>query len=138
VSARDIIFWMNLVKASPATNWCGYAPGYFPDLIKSYTAVNPTTVKLTFDKAYDPEWVLYNVLSQITPMPLAWDRTSLSQPAPTSDTGNLPDSQGKAKAEAVYTSSRTKARTRARGPRRRSGASSMGRSSSRASRPPAR
>jgi peptide/nickel transport system substrate-binding protein len=46
--------------------------------------------------------VLYNVLSQITPMPLAWDRTSLSQPAPTSDTGNLPDSQGKSKAEAVY------------------------------------
>jgi peptide/nickel transport system substrate-binding protein len=102
VDARDVIFWLNLVKASPATNWCGYAPGYFPDNITSYTAVNANTVKLTFDKAYDPEWVLYNELSQITPMPLAWDRTSLSQPAPTSDTGSLPDAQGKAKAEAVY------------------------------------
>lgn len=102
VDARDIIFWLNLVKADPATNWCGFAPGFFPDLITSYTAVNPTTVKLTFNKAYDPEWVLYNVLSQITPMPLAWDRTSLSQPAPTSDNGNLPDAQGKSKAEAVY------------------------------------
>jgi peptide/nickel transport system substrate-binding protein len=102
VSARDIIFWLNLVKASPSTNWCGFAPGFFPDLITSYTAPNPTTVVLTFNKAYDPEWVLYNILSQITPMPLAWDRTSLSQPAPTSDTGNLPDSQGKAKAESVY------------------------------------
>jgi peptide/nickel transport system substrate-binding protein len=102
VQARDIIFWLNLVKASPATNWCGYAPGYFPDLITSYTAPNPSTVVLTFNKSYDPEWVLYNVLSQITPMPLAWDRTSLSQPAPTSASANLPDAQGKAKAEAVY------------------------------------
>ena len=102
VSARDIVFWMNLIKASPATNWCGFAPGYFPDLITSTTAVSPNTVKFTFNKAYDPEWVLYNVLSQITPMPLAWDRTSLSQPAPTSDNGSLPDAQGKTKAEAVY------------------------------------
>jgi peptide/nickel transport system substrate-binding protein len=102
VSSRDIIFWMNLVKASPATNWCGFAPGFFPDLITSYSAPNPTTVTLNFNKAYDPEWVLYNVLSQITPMPLAWDRTSLSQPAPTSDTGNLPDAQGKTEAEKVY------------------------------------
>jgi peptide/nickel transport system substrate-binding protein len=78
VDARDAIFWLNVVKASPSTEWCGFAPGYFPDLIKSYSAPNPTTLVLKFDKAYDPEWVLYNVLSQITPMPLAWDRTSLS------------------------------------------------------------
>jgi peptide/nickel transport system substrate-binding protein len=102
VSARDVIFWLNLVKASPATNWCGFAPGYFPDNIVSYSAPNASTFVLHFNKAYDPEWVLYNELSQITPMPLAWDRTSLSQPAPTSDNGNLPDSQGKSKAEAVY------------------------------------
>jgi peptide/nickel transport system substrate-binding protein len=102
VTSRDVLFWMNLVKASPATNWCGYAPGYFPGNITSYSAPNASTFVLNFDKAYDPEWVLYNELSQITPMPLAWDRTSLSQPAPTSDTGNLPDAQGKAKAEAVY------------------------------------
>ena len=35
-------------------------------------------------------------------MPLAWDRTSLSQPAPTSDNGHLPDAGGKASAQAVY------------------------------------
>jgi peptide/nickel transport system substrate-binding protein len=56
---------------------------------------------MQFNKAYNPEWVLYNVLSQITPMPLAWDRTSLSQPAPTSDNGHLADST-KAGAAAVY------------------------------------
>jgi peptide/nickel transport system substrate-binding protein len=101
VSARDIVFWLNVVKASPSTEWCGYAPGYFPDLITSYTATSPNTVVLKFNKSYDPEWVLYNVLSQITPMPLAWDRTSLSQPAPTSDNGHLPDTT-KSGAAAIY------------------------------------
>jgi peptide/nickel transport system substrate-binding protein len=101
VDARDVIFWLNVVKASPATEWCGYAPGYFPDLITSYSAPNPSTVVLHLNKSYDPEWVIYNVLSQITPMPLAWDRTSLSQPAPKTDNGHLPDTT-KAGAMAVY------------------------------------
>jgi peptide/nickel transport system substrate-binding protein len=101
VTSRDLEFWMNVVKASPATEWCGFAPGYFPDLVTSYSAPNPTTFVMNFNKAYDPEWVELNVLSQLTPMPLAWDRTSLSQPAPTSDNGHLPDST-KAGAAAVY------------------------------------
>jgi peptide/nickel transport system substrate-binding protein len=54
-----------------------------------------------FNKSYDEEWVIYNVLSQLTPMPLAWDRTSLSSPAPKTDNGHLPDST-KAGAAAVY------------------------------------
>ena len=101
VTSRDLEFWMNMVKASPSTEWCGYAPGYFPDLVTSYSAPSPDTFIMNFNKAYDPEWVQLNVLSQITPMPLAWDRTSLSQPAPTSDNGHLPDST-KAGAAAVY------------------------------------
>ncbi len=31
VTSRDLAFWMNVIKASPSTEWCGYAPGYFPD-----------------------------------------------------------------------------------------------------------
>jgi peptide/nickel transport system substrate-binding protein len=54
-----------------------------------------------FYKAYNPEWVLYSELSQLTPIPLAWDRTSLSQSAPTSDNGHLPDTS-KSGAAAVY------------------------------------
>ena len=38
---------------------------------------------------------------QLTPLPLAWDRTSLSQPAPTSDKKHLPDAT-RAGAAAVY------------------------------------
>jgi peptide/nickel transport system substrate-binding protein len=102
VTARDLVFWMNVMKASPATEWCGYAPGYFPDLVTSYSAPNASTFVMHFNKTYDPEWVTYNVLSQLTPMPLAWDRTSLSQPAPKSDNGHLPDAAGKTSAAAIY------------------------------------
>jgi len=31
---------------------------------------------MTMDQAYNPNWFLYNELSQVTPMPAAWDRTA--------------------------------------------------------------
>jgi len=101
VTSRDLVFWMNVMKASPATEWCGYVPGYFPDNVKSYSAPDPHTFVLHFNKAYNPTWVTYSELSQLTPIPLAWDRTSLSQAAPTSDNGHLPDTT-KAGAAAIY------------------------------------
>ena len=101
VTSRDLVFWMNMMKASPATEWCGYVPGYFPDNVASYSAPDPQTFVLHFTKDYNPTWVTYDELSQLTPIPLAWDRTSLSQPAPTSDNGHLPDTT-KAGAAAVY------------------------------------
>jgi peptide/nickel transport system substrate-binding protein len=102
VTSRDIAFWMNLYKSDPSTNYCGYVPGYFPDNVTSVSTPNPQTVVFNLDKAYNPEWFQYNELSQIYPLPLAWDRTSLSQPAPTSDNGNLPDTTMSG-ARAVYT-----------------------------------
>jgi peptide/nickel transport system substrate-binding protein len=101
VTSRDLVFWMNVMKASPATEWCGYVPGYFPDNVTSYSAPDPSTFVLRFSKAYNPTWITYDELSQLTPMPLAWDRTSLSGPASTSDNGHLPDTT-KAGAAAVY------------------------------------
>ena len=102
VTSRDVAFWINLYKADPAKNFCGYVPGYFPDNVTSVDTPNAQTVVLHLNRSYDPTWFLYNELSQIYPIPLAWDRTSLSQPAPTSDNGHLPDST-KAGAESVYT-----------------------------------
>jgi peptide/nickel transport system substrate-binding protein len=101
VTSRDLVFWMNVLKANPATEWCGYVPGYFPSNVVSYSAPNPSTFVLNFNKAYDQNWIVLNELSQLTPMPLAWDRTSLSQPAPTTDNGHLPDTT-KSGAAAVY------------------------------------
>lgn len=101
VTSRDVMLWINLYKADPAKNYCGYVPGYFPDNVTSVQAPDPQTVILHLNKAYNPEWFTYNELSQIYPIPLAWDRTSLSALAPKSDNGHLPDAT-KSGAEAVY------------------------------------
>jgi peptide/nickel transport system substrate-binding protein len=100
VTSRDLVFWMNLIKANPA-DWCGYVPGYFPDNVTSYSAPDPSTFVLHFNKAYSQTWVIYDELSQLVPLPLAWDRTSLSAPAATTDNGHLPDTT-KSGATAVY------------------------------------
>jgi len=100
VSARDVLFFINLLKAEKA-NWGAYVPGAFPDNVVSATAPNASTVVLTLNKAYNPTWFTYNELSQITPLPMAWDRTSLSQAAPNPNAANLPDTTT-AGAKAVY------------------------------------
>jgi peptide/nickel transport system substrate-binding protein len=79
VTARDLVFWMNLIKINPSVNWCGSAVGYFPYNVSSYFAKGPSTFVINFNKKYDPEWILYSELSQLTPIPLAWDRTAMNQ-----------------------------------------------------------
>jgi peptide/nickel transport system substrate-binding protein len=100
VTSRDVEFYINLYKANRTDN-CEYVPSRFPDNVVSVAAPNASTLVLHLNASYDPEWFLYNQLSQLVPLPLAWDRTSLSQPAPTSDNGHLPDSTTSG-AQAVY------------------------------------
>ncbi|HEV2240460.1 MAG TPA: ABC transporter substrate-binding protein [Streptosporangiaceae bacterium] len=100
VSARDVGFWINLVKANRAA-WANYVPGGFPDNIVSWRAPGPATVELRLNASYNPFWFTYNELSQITPLPIAWDRTSLTAPAPSPTAANLPDTTA-AGARAVY------------------------------------
>ncbi|MGH3422645.1 MAG: ABC transporter substrate-binding protein, partial [Streptosporangiaceae bacterium] len=76
LTSRDVEFWMNELDAEKA-NWYGYVPGGFPDNLTRAAYPNASTVVLTFAHAYNPVWLLYNELSQITPIPQhAWDRTS--------------------------------------------------------------
>jgi len=77
VNANSLMFWMNMMKAEKA-NWGGYVPPYFPDNVVSYKVVGTNQFQLTFDKAYNKDWVLYNELSQLYPIPEAWDVTSLT------------------------------------------------------------
>jgi peptide/nickel transport system substrate-binding protein len=100
VSARDVGFWINLLKANKA-NWANYVPGEFPDNVVSWTALGPATIRLRLNAHYNPSWFTYNELSQITPLPIAWDRTSLAAPAPSAGAANLPDTTT-AGARAVY------------------------------------
>ena len=90
VSARDVGFWINLLKANKA-DWASYVPGGFPDNVVSWKALSPASIQLRLNASYNPLWFTDNELSQITPLPIAWDRTSLSQQAPAPAAANLPD-----------------------------------------------
>ena len=90
VSARDVVFWMNMLKANKA-DWAAYVPGAFPDNVVSYQATSPNTVVFNLNASYNPTWFTYNELSQITPMPMAWDVTAAGQAAPSETSTTAPD-----------------------------------------------
>jgi peptide/nickel transport system substrate-binding protein len=73
VTAQDVEFWLNMLLAVPQ-DW-GLGNG-FPQNVKDITVVSPTELTMVMDKAYSPTWFQYNELSQVTPMPAAWDRTA--------------------------------------------------------------
>jgi peptide/nickel transport system substrate-binding protein len=73
VTAQDVQFWLNMLLAVPQ-DW-GLGTG-FPQNVKNITVVSPTELTMVMDKPYSPTWFQYNELSQITPMPAAWDRTA--------------------------------------------------------------
>ena len=75
LDARDVIFWMNMLHAEKV-NWASYIPGAFPDNVRNVVADSPTQLAFTLTQGYNPEWFTDNQLSQITPLPLAWDVTS--------------------------------------------------------------
>src|SRR5690348_2108026 len=75
VTATDVMFWLNMLKAVGATDWGAYT-GFPNDFVKSIKVVSPTELQMTTNKAYSHTWFLYNDLSQITPMPKAWDKTA--------------------------------------------------------------
>ena len=75
VAAQDVVFWINMMRAVPQ-DWFGSVPGGFPTNVADVRAVSATELTMTMKKSYSPTWFLYNNLSQITPMPAAWDRTA--------------------------------------------------------------
>ena len=85
VTSQDVALWIALYKANPSANYCGYVPPastgekFFPDNVVSVDTPNVTTVVLHLTQSYNPTWFLYNELSQITPIPMAWDATTLAQ-----------------------------------------------------------
>ena len=73
VTAQDVVFWLNMELAVPQD--FGSYNG-FPANTTNIKVVSPTELQLTMDKPYSLTWFLYNELSQVTPMPTAWDRTA--------------------------------------------------------------
>ena len=102
VDANSLIFYLNMTKAEKA-NWYAYAKGLLPDNVVSYSATGPNQLTIHLNKAYSSLWYTYNQLAELTPMPKAWDVTSLGA-APGSG-GCIKDSAADhwAKCKAVYT-----------------------------------
>jgi len=73
VTAQNVVFWLHMMLAVP-DDWGG-ATG-FPQNVTNIRTTGPATVTMTMKQAYSPAWFLYNELSQITPLPAAWDRTA--------------------------------------------------------------
>ncbi len=102
VDAKSVIFYLNMTEAERA-NWYAYTAGLLPDNIVSYTATSPDTVTFQLNKPYSSLWYTYNQLAELTPMPAAWDVTSLS--AKPGSGGCIADTAADhwAKCKAVYT-----------------------------------
>jgi peptide/nickel transport system substrate-binding protein len=101
VDADDVMFWLKMLSAE-FTSWAGSAPDGIPTNITSMAVTGPLQVTLHLNRAYSSLWYTYNELSQITPMPNAWDITSLG--AKPGSGGCLTDSAADkwAKCVAVY------------------------------------
>jgi peptide/nickel transport system substrate-binding protein len=74
VNAQSVMFFLNLYKADP-TAYCGYNKGYgIPDQVASASG-SGNTVTINFTTSVNPNWILYNYLAELTPMPNSWDIT---------------------------------------------------------------
>jgi peptide/nickel transport system substrate-binding protein len=80
VTNSDVELWVNMVKAERA-NWFAYVPGAFPDNITAMTLHGSRTITFTLSRAFSHQWFLHNELSQITPLPAAWDETAPGVPS---------------------------------------------------------
>ena len=87
VTAQNVVFWLNMELAEPTELRRLHR---FPANVKDIKAVSPTELTMTMDKAYSPTWFLYNDLSQITPMPAAWDRTASGPSSCTTKVSDCP------------------------------------------------
>lgn len=80
VTAQNVLFWINmqLSLANSANEYGGTVAGDFPFNVTHLRAVGTDELTMTMNKPYSADWFTYNELSQVTPMPEEWDRTSAS------------------------------------------------------------
>jgi peptide/nickel transport system substrate-binding protein len=79
VDADDVVFFMNMMfaEANSATNaWINTTPDGLPGDVSDVHAVSKYVVAMDISAPFSETWFTNNELSQITPMPMAWDRTA--------------------------------------------------------------
>ncbi|MGC8511223.1 MAG: ABC transporter substrate-binding protein [Acidimicrobiales bacterium] len=101
VDGQSVVFFLNLWKADPA-GLCGTEPGVgAPDQIKSVGA-RGDRVQINFTTPVNATWALYSVLSLITPLPDAWDRTASGPAACATGPYNAASTQAICRSVAAY------------------------------------
>ena len=84
LTTADVEFFVDELKAAVKENPANsgnYTPGQFPDNVTTMTATDANTINFTFDKVYNPTWVIDSELGLIVPMPAkAWAKTSENGP----------------------------------------------------------
>ncbi|HEY2549131.1 MAG TPA: ABC transporter substrate-binding protein [Streptosporangiaceae bacterium] len=101
VGPRDVIFFLNMAKAEKL-NWYAYSRGLLPDNVVSYRATGPEQLTIHLNQAYSSIWYTYNQLAELTPMPMAWDVTSLTGKAGSGGCTNDSAADSFARCKAVY------------------------------------
>jgi peptide/nickel transport system substrate-binding protein len=80
VDADDVVFWMNMMFAeanSPTNFWAATTPDGLPGDVANVKAVSKYVVTMDITSPqFSQTWFTNNELSQITPMPMYWDRTA--------------------------------------------------------------
>jgi len=92
VDASDVVFFMNMMFAeAPSANtpgcedgtvpadckfWVGTTGDGLPGDVSDVRAAGPDVVTMRIKGKFSEAWFTNNELSQITPMPMAWDRTA--------------------------------------------------------------
>ncbi|MBW4030601.1 MAG: hypothetical protein HIU57_08020 [Acidobacteria bacterium] len=100
INAQSVMFFLNMYHAQK-TNYCGYNAGYgIPDQVLSVKG-SGNTVTMHFTTSVNPNWLLYNYLSEITPFADSWDITAPGKPS-TCATGAYGTKATDAACTAVY------------------------------------
>jgi peptide/nickel transport system substrate-binding protein len=100
VNAQSVMFFLNMYHAQ-AKNYCGYNPGFgIPDQVASVSSTSSSVV-LHMKTSVNPNWFLYNYLSEITPFADAWDLKAPGTPG-TCATGVYGSAATDAACTAVY------------------------------------
>jgi peptide/nickel transport system substrate-binding protein len=76
VTAQNVMFWINMQIEDGLADWGGQVQGDFPFDVKNIHAVGTSEVVMDIKGPYSQAWFTDNELSQITPLPEAWDRTA--------------------------------------------------------------
>jgi peptide/nickel transport system substrate-binding protein len=105
ITNRDVEFFFNLLKAA-GPSAAAYVPGEFPFNVvsASFPASDPYSFSMTFNRRYNPAWLLGNELDQLIPLPQhVWDRRSLTGPV-----GNYDLTAGGARAVYAFLTQQSK------------------------------